>query len=64
MGKTLGGKLIQNCDEFALALLSSAQVAAVPGSAFGTPGYIRVSYATSMENITKGMDRLEEFLKG
>ena len=38
-------------------------VATVPGTAFGAPNFVRWSYATSMENIKKGMDRLEAFLK-
>ena len=63
-GKTLGGKLIENCDDFAMALLGNAHVAVVPGSGFGAPNFVRLSYATSMEKISKGMDRLEQFLKG
>ncbi|SNR71888.1 pyridoxal phosphate-dependent aminotransferase [Desulfurobacterium atlanticum] len=45
--------------EFADFLIENAKVAAVPGSAFGYPGYMRFSYATSMENIKKGLDRFE-----
>lgn len=44
-------------------LLEEAHVAVVPGAPFGADEYIRLSYATSMENIKKGMDRIEEFLK-
>ena len=44
-------------------LLKEALVAAVPGSAFGAEGYLRLSYATSMELIEKGLDRIEESLK-
>jgi len=49
-------------DSFSLAyyLLETAKVAVVPGDAFGMPGFIRLSYATSMENIEKGMDRITE----
>lgn len=61
-GKTICGKVINNSDEFAEALLENAKVALVPGSGFGAEGYVRWSYATSMENIKKGLDRLEEFL--
>jgi aspartate aminotransferase len=50
--------------EFATRLLNEALVAVVPGSAFGADAHIRLSYATSMENIKKGMDRIEAFLKG
>jgi aspartate aminotransferase len=41
-------------------LLTEALVAVVPGSAFWAPGFLRLSYATSMENIRKGLDRIEE----
>ena len=46
--------------ELATRLLEEARVAAVPGSAFGAPGHLRLSYATSMEAIDAGLDRLEE----
>lgn len=49
--------------EFAEKLLAEAHVAAVPGEAFGTEKHVRISYATSMENIQKGLDRLEGFVK-
>ena len=39
------------------------QVAAVPGIAFGADDYIRISYATSMVNIQKGLDRMERFVR-
>ncbi|MEO2068068.1 MAG: pyridoxal phosphate-dependent aminotransferase [Desulfurobacteriaceae bacterium] len=57
-------------DDFALAdyLLEKAKIAVVPGSAFGMPGYLRLSYATSMENIKEGLERfksaVEELLNG
>lgn len=62
-GKTLYGKTINSSDEFAELLLEKAKVAVVPGKGFGAEGYVRWSYATSMENIEKGLDRLEKFLK-
>jgi len=40
-------------------LIGEANVALVPGTAFGLPGHMRISYATSMENLEKAMDRLE-----
>ena len=64
IGKTLGGKVIENGDDFAMAFLDKAEVAVVPCSGFGIPSFVRLSYATSMENIKEGMDRLEAFLKG
>lgn len=44
-------------------LLEEAKVAVVPGSAFGKEGYIRLSYATSMENIQKGVERIKHTLE-
>ena len=49
--------------EFCAALLESEKVAAVPGIAFGADDYIRLSYATNMANIEKGMTRLENFCR-
>jgi aspartate aminotransferase len=50
-------------DDVGLAerLLEEAEVAVVPGSAFGAPGCMRLSFATSMENLTKALDRLDAF---
>jgi aspartate aminotransferase len=45
----------------AKALLEKAHVAVVPGEAFGTPGHVRISYATSMDRIEEGLRRLERF---
>jgi len=50
--------------EFCEALLEKERVAAVPGIAFGTEGYARLSYATSDETIVKGITRLAHFCKG
>ena len=62
VGRTLGGKLIENDDDFAVALLEKALVAVVPCSGFGMKNFVRWSYAASMENIEKGLDRLEKFV--
>ncbi len=62
VGRTLGGKLIENDDDFAVALLEKALVAVVPCSGFGMKNFVRWSYAASMENIEKGLDRLEKFI--
>lgn len=45
--------------DFADYLLNEAGIAVVPGTAFGMPGYVRFSYATSLENIKKGLTRIE-----
>ena len=62
IGRTLGGKLITNDDDFAVAFLESAYVATVPCSGFGRKNFIRWSYAASMDNIKEALDRLEKFL--
>lgn len=62
VGRTLGGFLIENDDDFAMALLEKALVAVVPCSGFGMKNFVRWSYAASMENIKKGLDRLEKFV--
>ena len=49
--------------DFCARLLEKEKVAAVPGVAFGADDYLRISYATSMENIEKGLNRLENFVK-
>lgn len=48
--------------QLAAYLIENANVAVVPGSAFGQPGYMRISFATSMENLEKALDRIEKAL--
>ena len=62
IGRTIHGVEITNDDVFADAFLKCGLVAVVPGSGFGAPNFVRWSYATSMENIKEGLDRLEKFL--
>lgn len=61
-GKTIKGKLINSADDFAEVFLDKELVAVVPGNGFDAPDYVRWSYATSMENIKEGIDRLERLL--
>jgi aspartate aminotransferase len=49
--------------EFCAKLLEAQKVAAVPGIAFGADDYIRISYATSMANIEKGLERMDAFVR-
>lgn len=63
-GRTLGGKKITDSTTFCAAALESANVNLVQGSAFGCEGYVRLSFATSREQINAGVDRLAAFLKG
>ncbi len=60
---TPAGKKIENSTDFAAYLLEDAKVALVPGIAFGDDRYARLSYATSLETIRKGIDRIEEAIK-
>jgi len=64
IGKEFYGKVIGNADDFAELFLNVARVAVVPGTGFGAENYVRWSYATSMENITEGLERLKKFLNG
>lgn len=57
-GKSYNGKVINSATDLASLLLDEAQVAVVPGIAFGNDDYFRLSYACSMKNIMTGMDRV------
>ena len=60
--KEFNGVPIRNSYGMAYFLLKQAQIAIVPGEAFGADDYIRISYATSMQNLEKGMKRMSEAL--
>jgi len=60
--KTPDGKIIANDGVLCEYLIEAARVAVVPGSAFGAPGYVRLSYATSMKNVEEGVRRMAEAL--
>ena len=62
-GKTIKGRKIKGSLDLAEMLLNEAKVAVVPGIAFGSDSHFRLSYATSMANIDKGLDRIAEALK-
>ena len=61
-GKEFNGRMINNADDLMWYLLEEAHVATVSGNAFGTPECIRLSYATSEENIVKAMKKISEAL--
>ena len=63
MGKSIDGTVVNSSSELAGVILDKVEVAVVPGEAFGTPGYLRLSYATSDEKITEGIARMHELLK-
>jgi aspartate aminotransferase len=64
IGVALGKKGIQNTLQFSERLLAEAHVAVVPGEAFGTDRHVRISYATSLHELTRGLDRLHQFVEG
>lgn len=61
-GKSHNGKIIKSASDLAMYLLEEGHVACVGGAAFGAPTCIRLSYATSEENITKAIARIKEAL--
>jgi len=62
LGKVYNGQKIDNTTDWCLRLLAEKQVATVMGSAFGAEGFIRISFATSLDVLKAGFDRIEEFL--
>ena len=63
LNKSIDGKVIKDSLQFSDLLLKKENVAVIPGIAFGTDNFIRLSYATSMDNIKNGLDRIERFVK-
>ncbi|MFH8345924.1 pyridoxal phosphate-dependent aminotransferase [Streptomyces sp. NPDC018045] len=62
LGKEIRGKRPQTSVELAGLILEEAEVAVVPGEAFGTPGYLRLSYALGDEDLVEGISRLQKLL--
>ncbi len=62
LGKKIRGKTPQTSTELAEIILEEAEVAVVPGEAFGTPGYLRLSYALSDEDLVEGVSRVQKLL--
>lgn len=62
-GKSYKGIVLESAAQIGAILLDEKLIAVVPCADFGMPDHIRLSYATSIENITEGMNKLEEFLK-
>ena len=57
------GRGISSAMQFSEKLLAEAQVAVVPGEAFGTTEHVRISYATSIAELARGLDRIEKFVR-
>jgi len=64
LGRKLGGVQIDNSEQFSLELLTQKQVATVMGSAFGCEGYVRASFAASLDVLKEAFDRIEAFIHG
>ncbi|MCL2838967.1 MAG: pyridoxal phosphate-dependent aminotransferase [Oscillospiraceae bacterium] len=64
LGREHYGKMINTAEELCENILEKANVALVSCEGFGIDGYARLSYATSMENIQNGLDRIEKYIKG
>src|SRR5262249_32184492 len=63
-GRTLAGKKVTDSASFCTVALESAHVNLVQGSAFGAEGFVRLSFATSRDQLQGGLDQLEKLLKG
>jgi aspartate aminotransferase len=61
--KSINNEKIKSSLDFSKSILEEEKVAVIPGVAFGLDNYIRLSYATSMEIIEEGLNRLERYLK-
>lgn len=61
-GKKVGDTVIKDADDFCMYLLNTAHVSVVTGRAFGDPECVRISFANSMQNIEKGMQRIKDAL--
>ncbi|HEY3527761.1 MAG TPA: pyridoxal phosphate-dependent aminotransferase [Nocardioides sp.] len=60
LGRRYGGRVIESSAELAEYILEQAEVAVVPGEAFGTPGYLRLSYALGDDDLVEGITRLQK----
>ena len=63
LGKEAAGKLLKDTFDISEYILRSSSVVTVPGDGFGAPGHIRFSYATSKQNIEKGIRRIKTALE-
>jgi aspartate aminotransferase len=62
LGKKIGGVQIDNSESFCLELLTQKQVATVMGSSFGCEGYVRASFAASLDVLKEAYNRIEDFV--
>ena len=62
LGRPLRGRVAQTSAELAALILEEAEVAIVPGEAFGTPGYARLSYALGDDDLAEGIGRIAKLV--
>jgi aspartate/methionine/tyrosine aminotransferase len=62
LGRTLGGRVATSSAELAENLLETIKIAVVPGEAFGTPGFFRLSYALGDDDLVEGLERLADLV--
>jgi len=62
LGRSFGGRVASSSAELAETLLETVKIAVVPGEAFGTPGYFRLSYALGDDDLVEGLERLGAFV--
>ena len=64
LGREIAGRRIESSQDLAALILEEAEVAVVPGEAFGPSGYLRLSYALGDDDLAEGLSRLQNFLGG
>jgi aspartate/methionine/tyrosine aminotransferase len=62
LGRTVGGREVESTIDLATVVLEEANVAFVPGEAFGAPGYARFSFALGIDDLTEGINRIAELV--
>ena len=63
IGREIRGRVATSSAELAAIILDEAEVAVVPGEAFGTPGYLRLSYALGDDDLVEGATRIANLLR-
>jgi len=63
LGRTVGGRKVESTVDLATVVLEEANVAFVPGEAFGAPGYARFSFALGIDDLTEGINRIAELVR-
>jgi aspartate/methionine/tyrosine aminotransferase len=62
LGRSLHGRVANSSAELAEVLLETIKIAVVPGEAFGTPGFFRLSYALGDDDLKEGLERLDAYV--